>query len=442
MSAWLLCVAGADAQSDSIRIPDNKVGCVSGDCTNGTGVYRTSNGNLFSGSFFNGKFQGKGKLTYKDGGIYEGDFVNGKMQGNGVYSFRDGKKYDGSFFQGKMEGKGTLVYDSGNRYEGTFVNNMKNGSGIFWYADSSRYEGNFSNDVMDGHGTLYYANEDRYSGTFIKGKQTGKGTYFYHDGNRYEGDFIAGIFTGKGAFYMSDGSYYEGDFKDDKQSGEGIWYYINGDIYAGTLLNGSYNGCGTYYYSSGDVYSGDYLNNQYHGTGTFTSADGVATQFHYDHGTIVNEGLQVFVPTVKPEPVVKKEIEHVTDVKPATNVENKKEEKPKVETPAPAGTNNSVAGKVESKPAESNVEVASARTDVKPGDALPDQPVTGGTVCPVCKGKGKIFQSEIRKNKMVTKDISNGIGPRNFVTYTVNELVRPAGNVTCGRCNGTGKITD
>ena len=60
--------------------------------------------------------------------------------------------------------------------------------------------------------------------------------------------------------------------------------------------------------------------------------------------------------------------------------------------------------------------------------------------CPVCKGKGKVFLSEIRKNKMVTKDISNGLGPRNFVTYSVNEIVRPAGNAVCGKCQGTGKL--
>jgi hypothetical protein len=65
-----------------------------------------------------------------------------------------------------------------------------------------------------------------------------------------------------------------------------------------------------------------------------------------------------------------------------------------------------------------------------------------GTICPSCKGKGKIYQAEIRKNKMVTKDISNGIGPRNFVTYQVNEIVRPAGNVQCGRCGGTGKMKE
>lgn len=63
-----------------------------------------------------------------------------------------------------------------------------------------------------------------------------------------------------------------------------------------------------------------------------------------------------------------------------------------------------------------------------------------GQICMVCKGKGKIHQAELRKNKMVTKDISNGLGPRNFVTYSVNEIVRPAGNVTCGKCQGTGKL--
>ncbi|MBL0065347.1 MAG: hypothetical protein IPP38_10030 [Bacteroidetes bacterium] len=34
------------------------------------------------------------------------------------------------------------------------------------------------------------------------------------------------------------------------------------------------------------------------------------------------------------------------------------------------------------------------------------------------------------------------IRPRNFVTYSVNEVVRPAGNITCGRCGGSGKLNE
>jgi hypothetical protein len=205
---------------------------------------------------------------------------------------------------------------------------MKNGPGVLYFNDSSRYEGNFSSDFQDGLGTLYYPNGDKYVGDFSKGKQTGRGAYYYHDGNKYEGELVNLIFTGKGTFTMSDGSYYEGEFKDDKQSGEGAWYYSNGDIYIGTFSNGSYNGCGTYYYSAGDQYTGDYLNNQSHGIGIYTTAEGEATEYHYDHGNIVSEGMMVFAaPLRKSEPV-----QQVKEEKPPAVTSNPVSSSPEKET--------------------------------------------------------------------------------------------------------------
>ena len=61
----------------------NLVGCVSGNCQNGQGVFRNSSGSLYEGDFEHGKFQGAGKMTYRDGDIYEGEFKNGKMHGAG-----------------------------------------------------------------------------------------------------------------------------------------------------------------------------------------------------------------------------------------------------------------------------------------------------------------------------------------------------------------------
>ncbi|MBL0065351.1 MAG: hypothetical protein IPP38_10050 [Bacteroidetes bacterium] len=65
-----------------------KVGCINGDCQNGRGIYRTSAGNIYTGPFVNGKYQGKGKMNYRDGDVYEDDFANGKMHGHGVYQYK------------------------------------------------------------------------------------------------------------------------------------------------------------------------------------------------------------------------------------------------------------------------------------------------------------------------------------------------------------------
>lgn len=190
-----------------------------------------------------------------------------------------------------------------------------------------------------------------------------------------------------------------------------MFIYVNGDLYVGTFRQGAYNGCGTYYYANGDRYSGDYKNNQFHGVGTYYEADGSASTYHYLDGTIVGEGVQSAVAdaTNTGKPITRP----VAEPKPTVQPEHQGHDHAQPET----------------KPAAVTTEPSPVHASTEPMN------------CPVCHGKGKVYQSEVRKNKMVTRDISNGLGPRNFVTYTVNEVVRPAGNVSCGRCGGSGKIT-
>ncbi len=394
----------------------NLVGCVSGNCQNGEGVSRNSSGSLYEGTFENGKFEGTGKMTYRDGDIYEGEFSKGKMHGPGKYTYADGQTYVGDFSNGKMQGEGELEYTSGNRYKGSFKNNMKSGEGAFWFNDSSRYEGEFAFDKMDGKGLWYYSNGDKYEGEFAKGKQNGQGAYYYLDGNRYEGSFVSGNFHGKGTLLLKDGSYYEGDFKADNLNGFGIFYYASGDVYAGQFENGNYEGCGTYYYANGDKYVGDYRTNLSHGTGTYYEAEGEATRYHYIKGEIVGEGTQLAYSVTR----------RATKLTPEATPKEIKAE-PLKTTPVE---------KVENTP----VQVATPPSDKGSVSQPMANAETKSTSCPACSGKGKLYQSEVRKNKMVTKDISNGMGPRNFVTYSVNEIVKPAGFVGCGRCGGIGKV--
>ena len=246
-----------------------------------------------------------------------------------------------------------------------------------------------------------------------------------------------GNFQGNGVLSLNDGSYYEGEFSRDNPHGFGIFYYVNGDIYSGQFENGAYGGCGTYYYANGDRYEGDYMGNVSHGTGTFLEADGGASKYHYDHGTIIGEGTQVAnasFPVSRNLPVENTTV--ASPVSPAT---------PKEEIATKETGTSSTPLVEETKTKETPVkETIVEKPITQEAIAMTTKPSsvtnTSGTICPVCRGKGKITQAEIRKNKMVTKDISNGLGPRNFVTYSVNEVVRPAGNVSCGRCGGSGKL--
>ncbi len=78
----------------------------SGDCKNGKGIYKWSDGERYEGEFKNGKFNGKGTYYYKDGATFIGTYLNGKKHGEGVYINANGKRFEG-------------VWENGNRIEKT-----------------------------------------------------------------------------------------------------------------------------------------------------------------------------------------------------------------------------------------------------------------------------------------------------------------------------------
>jgi hypothetical protein len=45
--------------------------CISGNCANGKGTFKYSDGAVYTGSFKNKKCDGYGKLTYASGNVYE-----------------------------------------------------------------------------------------------------------------------------------------------------------------------------------------------------------------------------------------------------------------------------------------------------------------------------------------------------------------------------------
>ena len=61
--------------------------CLSGDCYNGYGKYKFSDGSIYTGDFINYQFQGKGTINYISGNTYNGDWYNHKMNGKGIFLF-------------------------------------------------------------------------------------------------------------------------------------------------------------------------------------------------------------------------------------------------------------------------------------------------------------------------------------------------------------------
>jgi len=179
---WLLCSCASDNKFDW----ENKYGKYRGayeggwwspKTANGYGVWYSSNGNVTSGNFVNGKcgpnftretpsgdkFVGEitsdcsspinGTVNYKNGDRYEGAFSNGYYSGFGNLSKVNGEKYTGNFSQGKYSGTGSLIRPDKSKYVGNFSNGEFSGKGVLTHSNWA-YEGDFANNMMNGKGIL------------------------------------------------------------------------------------------------------------------------------------------------------------------------------------------------------------------------------------------------------------------------------------------------
>ena len=103
-------------------------------------------------------------LTLADGSKFVGK-VDGSKQ-TGTLTKPNGDVYTGTFTDGKLEGKGTLKTASGNSYDGNFAGGQPSGSGTMKYANGSTYTGSWADGQRSGSGTVNYANGDQFSGSF------------------------------------------------------------------------------------------------------------------------------------------------------------------------------------------------------------------------------------------------------------------------------------
>ena len=100
-----------------------KVGCISGDCNDGTGVFVYPTGERYAGEFEDGDKHGEGVEYYADGKLkYKGNFRDNARSDYGVYFYRNGDKYAGWFQKNVPNGKGTYYFADGDKIAATFRN--------------------------------------------------------------------------------------------------------------------------------------------------------------------------------------------------------------------------------------------------------------------------------------------------------------------------------
>jgi len=80
----------------------------------GKGKMTLSNGDVYEGRFYSGKYYGEGKLSRANGDIYEGEFLSGKYHGKGKMTYADGRVENGYWLAGNFLGEdavGKAKYD-------------------------------------------------------------------------------------------------------------------------------------------------------------------------------------------------------------------------------------------------------------------------------------------------------------------------------------------
>ena len=126
-----------------------------------------SNGAVYRGAVKDGKFHGRGKLTWPDGTVYECEFKHGKAHGRGKVTWANGKIYEGELIDDTAHGRGKLTLAGVAVYEGEFKRDTFCGRGKLTQ-DNGRGQGrtltfssccprpSFSLHKRIGH--VYYAN--------------------------------------------------------------------------------------------------------------------------------------------------------------------------------------------------------------------------------------------------------------------------------------------
>ena len=168
-----------------------QLGCISGNCANGHGIFLHPDGSIYIGDFKSGKKDGIGLCYYPGKTTYRGSWQNNLPNGIGTMTLPDGEKKAGLWQDGQLQPPAN-------------------------YAKMKARERCLSGDCENGYGVYQQADGRRYQGPFKNGKPNGTGVYFFENGERYEGQMKDGDLHGKGALYFPDGRIVRGFWQTGK----------------------------------------------------------------------------------------------------------------------------------------------------------------------------------------------------------------------------------
>ena len=169
----------------------------------------TANRVKYVGFVENGSQEGFGISTYTEGGYYYGIHANGLRHGFGIYLFPDTDSaylYSGTYLEGKRNGRGIFQYRDGRRYDGPFEDGKRSAQVGF-----SQDEYGFVSDVLLSDGNTF-------SGEVLPGTTTpnGFGVLIMQDGAIYVGEFASGVCEGYGLFLSPEKQVYSGMWENNE----------------------------------------------------------------------------------------------------------------------------------------------------------------------------------------------------------------------------------
>jgi len=219
-------------------------GCIRGNCKDGRGTLKLTNGDLYGGQFVNGVLSGKGWWKSKSGAMYKGDFKKGMVTGRGKLTLPSGDYYIGEFENGKFNGEGKYFFKQGDTYLGEWKDGKMDGFGAYTFASGKIRKGEFKAGKWLGK-------EESTSSEFIVVKEESttncnlnychdiEGVFTYSNGTRYIGEFRNGSPEGYGRCEFINGDLYEGYWKNHAPNGEGVMTFASGQKFAAIWDNGN-----------------------------------------------------------------------------------------------------------------------------------------------------------------------------------------------------------
>ena len=273
------------------------VGCVSGDCANGEGIYIFPSGAVYIGQFRNGEVHGVGVCDYSDGSRYQGEWKNRFPDGTGAKTWPDGTRRTGRWERGQpVDDQGNLLdalirmnpsrTDAADIQSGCLSGDCISGNGIMAYPDGSRYEGSFAAGKPNGRGEFRYANQSWYTGSFREGLPHGTGVLHRPDGTLLSGRWEEGEFLGPDPALAPTRT---GCIEGDCENGTGVYVFKDGARYSGSFRNKHAHGYGTVIYPNGEKYTGEMADAAFHGRGTLYLADGAPVAGYWQAGAWMGE---------------------------------------------------------------------------------------------------------------------------------------------------------